>query len=101
VDSVDSRARPCSRTIPRSIVVPNSGATASANMYGAAMLAGTRAEVIFHVPRDSVSRDGSSADISAVLVALGEGRYEPRAVQPYASSDEGSCSDGLTQADRV
>ena len=102
VDYVYPELDPSSRTIRVRIVVPNKGAPLLPNMYVSAMLAGTAGEAVVHVPRDAVIRDGSSADSARVLVALGEGRYEPRAVQLGREvGDELVIVSGLTQADRV
>jgi len=87
------------RTLKVRIEVSNSDGALKPNMYASVTLSSDSGAAVLQVPRDSVIRDATGA---RVLVALGEGRFEPRPVRLGAESDEAvAILEGVQAGDRV
>ena len=74
-DDVD----PALRTGRARIVVPNAGGALKDGMYATVTLRGMPTEPSALVPTDAVMRE--SDDAAVVVVALGEGRFQPRRIR--------------------
>lgn len=89
VDFVYDEVDPALRTGRARVVVPNAAGVLKDGMYATVILRGAPTEPSTLVPTDAVIRE--SDDAAVVVVALGEGRFQPRRVRVGAEAD------GLTQ----
>lgn len=73
------RADPESRTVAVRIPLANGDGALTPGLFGRATLHGPAQEGVVTVPRQAVIRTGEA---SRVILALGDGRFRPRAVEP-------------------
>lgn len=89
-----------SRTVQARIEFANPGLGLKPDMYANVVIETSSQGGALVVPGDAVLRSGKGA---TVFVALGEGRFEPRAVQPGMSDAEGFLQvlSGLKEGEKV
>ena len=99
IDYVYPQIDAATRTLKVRIDVPNRDGALKANMYASVVLSGDADAPVLQVPLDSVIRDATGA---RVLVAVGEGRFEPRPVRLGAeSADSVAILEGVQAGDQV
>jgi Cu(I)/Ag(I) efflux system membrane fusion protein len=99
VDYIYPELDPTTHTLRVRVVVPNPELLLKANMYVSARLQRVVASDALSIPRQSVIR-GEHGD--HVIVALGEGRFTPRAVRlGELSGDRAVVLEGLRPGERV
>ena len=76
--------KPETRTVPVRIEIPNSEGRLKTSMYADVVFNASEAAPVIAVPADAVIDSGTR---QVVLVAKGEGRFEPRAVKIGARGD--------------
>jgi Cu(I)/Ag(I) efflux system membrane fusion protein len=99
IDYVYPQVEAETRTLQVRIDVPNGDGALKPNMYANVTLGGAPGPPVLQVPRDCVIRDGAGA---RVIVALGAGRFAPRAVRLGAESDDAvAILEGVQAGDPV
>ena len=99
VDYVYPELDPATRTLKVRLRFDNEGETLRPNMFARVVIDGSAINDIVHVPREAVSRGGSS---NRVVVDLGDGRFESRKVLiGIESGDRVAIRRGLAEGERI
>jgi Cu(I)/Ag(I) efflux system membrane fusion protein len=99
VDTVYPQIEPETRTVKLRVLIPNPRDELRANMYVSGLIRTATGREVLHVPREAVIRGGTS---DRLIVALGNGRFAPRAVTVGdESGDRVAVLSGVSEGERV
>ncbi|MEW6353553.1 MAG: efflux RND transporter periplasmic adaptor subunit [Pseudomonadota bacterium] len=99
VDYIYPGLDPVTRTLKVRLRFDNPGEILKPNMYGAVTIFADMRQGVVHIPREALIRDGRE---ERVILALGDGKFAPRAVRAGAESGERvEILQGLEEGEQV